>query len=299
MSEQSSVNSPSQARFPMPVTWTMRAVSPVCGVEIGGLDLRQPIDESTRAAIEQAIADHQLLVFRDQDLSDEQQFQFTLRFGEIENHVVRRPDGSRTPLVHHVTNLDQAGRPTRTPASHGNYHWHTDKSYHEIPSYATLLHARQLPPSGGDTQFANLYLGYEALPQSRRRELEGLRVVHSWEASRINTGNRPATEDEKRERPPVEHPLVRTHPVSGRKLLYIGMHTSHVIGMPTDAGRALLDELLAFCTRPEFVYTHHWQPGDLVMWDNRCLLHRALDNYDMGSFPRVLHRTVLKGSRPY
>ena len=110
----------------------------------------------------------------------------------------------------------------------------------------------------------------------------------------MSTG-RPASEEEKRERPPVTHPLVREHPVTGRKLLYLGIHTSHVEGMPRDEGKSLLDELLALCTREEHTYTHDWRDGDLVMWDNRCVLHRALENYDMGRWPRVLHRTVLKG----
>jgi alpha-ketoglutarate-dependent taurine dioxygenase len=271
----------------------------VFAAQITGIDLREPIDAVTKVTIEEALVEHHVLVFRDQDLDAQQQNDFTLNFGEIENHVIRRRDGGRTSLVHVISNLDENAQPTVTPHSFGNYYWHTDKSYHDIPSFATLLHAKTLPPSGGDTQFTNMYLGYERLSAARKQELEGLRVVHSWEASRINTGNRPASEEEKRERPPVEHPLIRTHPVSGRKLLYIGMHTSHIVGMAHDEGKALLTELLELSTQPEFIYTHQWRAGDLVMWDNRCLVHRALDNYEMGRFPRVMHRTVIKGSKPF
>jgi alpha-ketoglutarate-dependent taurine dioxygenase len=269
------------------------------GVEVTGIDLRDPLDAAAKSAIDQAFIEHHVLVFRDQDLDAQQQFDFTLNFGELENHVIRASDGAHTPLVHVVSNLDHAGEPTLTPNSHGNYFWHTDKSYHDIPSLTTLLHAKTLPPEGGDTQFANMHLGYERLSQTRKQQLHGLRVIHSWEASRINTGNRPASEDEKRERPPVEHPLVRTHPDSGRKLLYLGAHTSHIVGMPGDEGKALLAELLDLCTQPDYIYTHRWSAGDLVMWDNRCLVHRALSNYDMAHCPRVLHRTVVRGSKPY
>ena len=150
---------------------------------------------------------------------------------------------AKAPLVHVISNLDANGNPTSKPYSHGNYYWHTDKSYHAKPSFATLLHAVEIPPSGGDTQFANLHLAYEALPEARQRELAELRLEHSWEASRINTGNRPATEDEKRDRPPVIHPLVRTHPDTGRKLLYIGTHVSHVVGMERAESAALLEEI--------------------------------------------------------
>ena len=212
--------------------------------------------------------------------------------------MIRLRNGERAPLLHVISNLDADGEPTSKPYSHGNYYWHTDKSYHAAPSLMTLLHARELPPSGGDTQFANMEMAYAALDGNEKRAIASLRVEHSWAASRLNTGNRPATEDERRDRPPVSHPLVRTHPDTGRKSLYLGMHTSHVEGMERDAGRELLAELLAGATRDEFVYSHEWQVGDLVLWDNRCLVHRATANYDMDAHRRVLHRTVVKGSVP-
>jgi taurine dioxygenase len=160
-----------------------------------------------------------------------------------------------------------------------------------------MLHAIQVPPEGGDTLFANMLLAYEALPADEKAALDGLHAIHSWEASRKNTGNRPATEEQKRERPPVRHPVVRTHP-DGRKSLYLGMHISHVDGMDYDEGRALLADLLERATADRFVYRHAWRPGDLTLWDNRVLLHRADRNYDMATYPRVLHRTVVKGTRP-
>jgi taurine dioxygenase len=243
------------------------------------------------------LVDHQIVVVRDQALSAEQQHAFTTNFGELEEHVARHQD-ARYTIVHSVTNLDRAGKPTDALNSRGNYFWHTDKSYHEVPSLLTMLHAVELPSRGGDTQFANMALAYQALPEAPKHRLDGLRVVHSWEWSRIASGSTPATELEKTERPPVDHPLVRTHPDTGEKSLYIGNHASHILGLPEAEGRALLADLLEHATRSEFIYTHHWQPGDLVIWDNRCLLHRAVANYEMAKQRRVLHRTVVRGTVP-
>jgi alpha-ketoglutarate-dependent taurine dioxygenase len=279
--------------------FTVKRLTNVAGGEIRGIDLSKPITPDIRDTILDAFVEYHVLVFRDQDLTKDQQHAFTTNFGALEQHVGRFPDGTRYPVVHTVTNLDLVtGKPTPTPSTHGNYFWHTDKSYHAVPSLATLLHAVQVPPEGGDTLFANMHMGYDALSEAEKRSLEGLGAVHSWEASRRNTGNRPATEEQKRERPPVVHPVVRTHPVSGRKSLYLGMHIGHIEGMPEADGKARLDDLLERATVPANVYRHQWQKGDLVMWDNRCLLHRADRNYDMSAHARVLHRTVVIGTVP-
>ena len=279
--------------------FTVTRLTEVGGAEIVGLDISKPLDAATVQAIRDAFLAHHILAFRDQRLTADEQTRFTRYFGELEEHVIRQRDGSRMPLVQAVSNLDAEGNPTYKPLTHGNYFWHTDKSYHAVPSLATLLHAVEIPAKGGDTQFANMYRAYEALPEDRKREYETLKVVHSWEANRRNTGNRPASEEEKRERPPVVHPLVRTHPETGRKTLYIGTHTSHIEGREAQ-GRALLEELQAYATQPRFVYSHRWRPGDVVMWDNRCLLHRAVANYGMNKERRVLNRTVVRGTdRPH
>jgi taurine dioxygenase len=277
----------------------IEALGGVLGAQVLGADLTGPLDEATVHRLRAALNEFHLLVFRDQALSGEQQVNFSASFGELEGHVVRRHDGSRTPTLHVVSNLDANGQPTGTPRSRGNFHWHTDKSYHEVPSYATLLHARQIPPAGGNTEFASMHLAYEALPAARQQALADLRLVHSWEASRINSGSHLASEEEKRERPPVVHPLVRTHPDTQRKLLYMGTHVSHIEGQPQAQGKALVDELMAHATQSQFVYAHEWSDGDLVMWDNRSLMHRAIQDFDASVHPRVLHRTVVRGTRPY
>ena len=274
-------------------------LSPAGGIEILGADLSQPARAELAAQIRQALLDHQIVVVRGQALTKEQQYNFTLNFGELEEHVARHSDG-RYGIVHSVTNLDRDGNPTDALDTRGNYFWHTDKSYHAVPSLMTMLHAVELPPEGGDTQFANMVLAYRALPDSMKERLAGLRGIHSWEASRLASGSKPASEEEKRERPPVSHPIVRTHPETGEKALYIGTHAAGgVEGMGAEEGKALLAELLAHATQDAFVYTHHWRSGDLVMWDNRALLHRALANYEMGRHRRVLHRTVVRGTVPY
>jgi alpha-ketoglutarate-dependent 2,4-dichlorophenoxyacetate dioxygenase len=269
------------------------------GVAITGADLSKPLSAAQREKILAAFLDHHILVFREQKLGKEEQLAFTLQFGEIEEHVGRHAAASRYGLVHTVTNLDEDDRPTTKLTQVGNYHWHTDKSYHAIPSLMTVLHAKELPPDGGDTQFANMAMAYDALPESTKQRIAGLRVVHSWAASRRRAGAPPPSEIEMEERPPVEHPLVRIHPETGAKALYIGNHASHIVGIPDAESEALLTELLEHATQPPFVYTHHWHDGDLVMWDNRCLLHRALANYEMAKHRRVLHRTVVTGTAPY
>ncbi|MBM3218619.1 MAG: TauD/TfdA family dioxygenase [Candidatus Rokubacteria bacterium] len=283
----------------MPGMLTVGRLSDAAGAEVTGIDLSRPLSPALKDEILAAFLEHHLLVFRGQRLTADQQLVLTEQFGEVEGHVGRAPDGTRWPLVHTVHNLDEHGNPTAEPDSVGNYSWHTDKSYHAEPSLMTMLHALELPPDGGDTQFANCALGYVTLPGDLKRAIATLQVEHSWEASRRKLGGPPATEAQKRERPPVTHPLVRTHPETGVKSLYLGSHTSHVIGMPEAKGVALLDRLLAHTTQPEFIYTHQWRPGDLVMWDNRCLLHRAARNYEMGKHRRVLQRTVVKGAKPF
>lgn len=276
----------------------MNSLSDVAGAEISGLDLSKPLTPNLRDAILDAIDEFHVLCFRNQKLSKEAQYNFTLNFGEIEGHVGELKSGERYPLVHTVTNLDEAtGKPTLKPASDGNYFWHTDKSYHAVPSLLTMLHAIQIPPTGGDTLFANMLLAFEALSAAEKKELSDLRAIHSWEASRQNTGNRPATEAQKRERPPVSHPLIRTHS-NGKKSLYLGAHISHIENHDYETSRKRLADLLEKATADKFVYRHKWQTGDLTLWDNRVLLHRADRNYDMSLYPRILHRTVVKGSIP-
>jgi len=267
-------------------------LSDLMAAEVIGLDMSRPLDPATREAVHQAFLTYQLLVFRDQKLTKPQQIAFTEQFGTLERHTKFNKGQDDYPLVHVVSNLGPDGKPSGTVKS---TLWHSDKSFRPEPSMATILHAVTMPPDGGDTVFANMYAAYEALPAREKEFLKGKKVVHSWELSRENIG-RVMSEDEIRDAPPNAHPLARVHPETGRTSLFLGMHASHIEGMPFEAGRAKILELEAHATKPEFTFRHTWRLGDMLMWDNRCLLHRADPNFDAAVFPRVLHRTCLRGT---
>ena len=265
-------------------------LSPAGGAEITGVDLARPLSEEARQRIYAALLAHQFLVFPNQTLSREEQYAFTAQFGEVEHHGGRRP-GKRQDIAHVTANLDADGNPSDRFAKGANYRWHTDKPYYATPPALTTLHAVELPPHGGDTEFANMRSAYEALADDMKRRIAGLRVVFQWEA-----GRRPGYYAN--ELPPVDHPLVRTHPDTGRPALYLGNHAVRIVDMPEDEGTALLDALLEHATQPRFTYAHRWRKGDLVMWDNRCTLHRAVANYEMSQYRRIMHRNVVKGTVP-
>jgi alpha-ketoglutarate-dependent taurine dioxygenase len=274
-------------------------LSAAAGFRIVGVDLSQPFSPELKTSILEAFREHQVVVFPDQALSREQQYRFAANFGEIEPSGARDNPGKRHAVAHVISNLDSEGNPIdRSGSPVSNYRWHTDKAYYAVPPMLTTLYAVEMPPGGGDTEFANSALGYAALPDRKKQAIGGLRVVFRWGASRPTAESSPRLEAEGRERLPVDHPLVRTHPETGRKALYLGNHASHILGMPEAEGAALLDELLAHTTKPEFVYAHRWRKGDLIMWDNRCLLHRAVANYDLKRDRRILHRSVVRGTVP-
>ena len=278
---------------------TVRPIPGGLGAEISGIDLSEPIPDASRKAIRAAFLDHHVLVFHQQRLNEEAMDAFARIFGEVEGNVFRQPDGRTMEAIHQISNLDASGQPGENAYVKSNYYWHTDKAYLPVPALLTMLHAIELPPSGGDTQFADMTKAYAALPAGQKRTISALRAVHSLEYMRVSTNDRPLTEAERQAAPPVTHPLVRTHPDTGKKSLYLGMYCAGIVGLDEAGGRALLDQLLAHATQDRFVYTHRWQPGDVVLWDNRCLVHRAVANYAMRTYRRVLQRVVVKGSAPY
>ncbi|HMD62763.1 MAG TPA: TauD/TfdA family dioxygenase, partial [Stellaceae bacterium] len=250
-------------------------LSAASGIAITGIDLAESLSPELEAQILQAFLDHHVVVFPGQVLTREQQYAFARNFGEVEPSG--QPGSKRYQVAHVISNLDKDGNPVdRSSSPVSNYRWHTDKSYHAVPPALTMLYGVELPPKGGDTEFANAVAGYAALPEETKRRIAGLRVVFRWGAS---GGQSIAAMGD---RPPVDHPLVRTHPDTGHKALYLGNHASHILGMPEAEGAALLDQLLQHATQRRFVYAHRWRRGDLVMWDNRCLLHRAVANYETG-----------------
>ncbi len=272
--------------------YEVRPLSDTIGAEIIGLDISKPLDAIAHKAVHDAFLDYKVLCFRDQKLTQEEQVAFTTQFGALERHAVSNRNNAANPLLHVVNNLGPDGKPSGAVKS---TMWHSDKSFRPEPSMATVLHAVVLPPDGGDTCFADMSAAYDALPDQDKAELDGVKVVHSWELSRENVG-RTLTPEEIADAPPMYHPLVRVHPETGRKALFMGMHASHLDGQPIEESQRRIIELEAFATQDQFVYRHNWRQGDVLMWDNRCLLHRADPNFDAAHYPRILHRTCLRGT---
>lgn len=283
------------------MTLTVRKLTPVFAAEITGVDLTD-LDDATFAQIEDAFETYSVLIFPDQHLDDDQQIAFSRRFGELEKTQGHIANNFTVKHVSEISNLDPEGRlmaadDPRLQFRIGQRNWHSDSSFKRVPAKASLLHARVLPPDGGETQFASLRAAYDALPESRKRELEGKAAIHHYAYSRRALGFKLTNEEEDKRFPPVPQALIRSNPKNGRKALYVGSHASHIVGMPEDEGRALLKELLDFATHEKFTYLHHWRPADLVMYDNRAALHRARP-YAITAQPRVLHRTTVAGEGP-
>ncbi|MBI3707726.1 MAG: TauD/TfdA family dioxygenase [Proteobacteria bacterium] len=273
-------------------------LSAVMGAEIRGIDLSRPIDDAIFTRILDAFHRHLLLCFPGQHLTEVQHVAFSRRFGDLQIHVLEQYRHPVHPEIYVLSNVDpKTGKTTGRHPDRGTLVWHSDLSFQRRPALATLLYGIDVPRTGGDTLFANMYAAYEALPEATKRRIAGLRGAHDLDYSRQRAGAPPMTEQQRRETPTVDHPIVRTHPETGRKLLYISHHICRIEGLPIDAGAALLDELMAHATDKRFVYHHRWRRGDVVIWDNRCTMHCATP-YDATEERRVMHRTVVKGDVP-
>ena len=278
-----------------------RKLHPLFGVEILGVDVSRPLDRGIFAEIRAALDEHALLLFRGQDLDDPKQIAFSELFGRLE------PTGKANPAVGTVfarqSNLDiETGavippEDRRMRYQKGNYLWHTDSSFKPIPSLCSLLSARVVPPEGGNTEFATMRAAYDALPGDRKQQLEGLVAEHSLVYSRGTVDPTALTDEMKAELPSVRQTMVRINPVTGRKSVYVGAHASHVIGWPIEEGRAFIKMLTEHTTQPQFCHSHTWREGDLLIWDNRCLLHRATA-YDTMKYKRLMQRTTVGGDGP-
>ena len=280
---------------------TVKPLHPLFVAEITGVDLTQPVSRHDLQVIWDAFNEHQILVFHDQRFDDDSQMRFGRRFGELERMEAHPANNYNPGHISVMTNLDEQGN--LLPLDHPimvhrerNEAWHTDSSFKPIGSLCSMLHARIVPPVGGNTEFASARAAYAALPPERKAALAALNAVH-----RVTAPDEPhdtkAYLDEAKKRLTVVHPVVRTNPVNGRKNLYVGAHAQEVVGMAPKEGRALLEELTAFCTQPQFVYSHAWRVHDLVIWDNRCALHRAT-TFEKTKYRRKLHRTTVAGTMP-
>ena len=282
-------------------TFEVRRFDAPVGAEIIGLDISKPINEVDFARIHRAHLDHHVLVFRDMAITPEQQVAFSRRFGPLQRHVLSTFALPGHPEVLVISNIKENGRPIGLGDA-GAY-WHSDLSYLPRPSLGSMLHAQELPAEGGDTLFANQHHAWDALPAALRNAVAGRRAEHWYlckyaELQRRNPWRPDLTQAQIDAVPPVAQPIVRTHPETGRKALFVSEHfTTRVLDMPEDESRALLDELFAHTTRDEFVYRHHWQPGDMVFWDNRSLMHLAGGTPD--HLRRRMNRTTIEGDEPF
>jgi len=284
-------------------TLQMHRLHPRFGVELSGVDLCQPLDDGTWAHIWEAFNEHSLLVFHDQPLTDDEQMRFSERFGPLETTVKTLGKEDRLhPNLVELANVDEDGRrmdwsDRRMLYQSGNQMWHTDSSFKQVPAQASLLSGRLVPPEGGETEFVSCRVAWEALAPEMQRRLEGKVAIHSFAYSRGLIDPTLLGPEVQQALPPVRQALVRANPLNGKKTVYIGAHASHIEGVPIEEGRALLKELLELATLPERIYRHAWRQHDLVIWDNRCLLHRGR-TWDTKRYTRVMHRTTVAGDGP-
>lgn len=272
-------------------------LGPTIGAEVSNVDLARPLTDAQFAVIEQAFLDHLVLVFRGQPITDEQQLAFARRFGELEGHINAPTRHAKYEKVQVFSNVKEDGTTLGVHPEKGTLVWHTDKSYVAEPSLTTILRSPEIAKEGGDTLFADCRTAYDELDAATKARIAGLKAVHSWKRSREKVGEKPATPEQIAAAPPVEHPIVRTHPVTGRKAIYVGSHTSHVAGMDEADGVALIAELERHATLDKYVYRHKWRRDDVLMWDNRCTMH-CVTPYDAVKEKRAIHRVVVKGDRP-
>ncbi len=265
------------------------------GAQIRGIDLRKPLSDADQRLINAAWLEHIVLVFPEQDLTPEEQIAFSRRFGVLDDHESQAPStlhpDHREILV--LSNKMVGGKKSGTYNSGRN--WHTDLSYTSRPAKGAILHCKEKPPVGGDTMWANLYLALETLTPPIRALIETLEAVHDVSMVRgIEQRDPTVVAEMKRRNPPIIHPVVRTHPETGRKSLLVNQRIRRFVGMSDEESQSLLAMLNAHATSPEFVFRHRWSLGDVVMWDNRCSCHVALGDFDQTK-PRVMYRCSLEG----
>ena len=280
----------------------VRKLGDALGAEVLGIDMRAPLDADATRELREIWMEHLVLVFPGQHVTDQQHVDFTRSFGDLEifhQDIIR---SKRVPEIFRVSNVDENGvlmppdHPTARQVSLAQF-WHTDSSYRAVPCTGALLHGIEVSRTGGETQFTNMHAVYDALPEALRKQVEGRSALHDFGFLHTQHKLRPLTDAERSAMPAVWQPMVRRHPVTGRKSLYISpIYNEQVEGMSKEEGRALILELAAFAGRPEFVYSHRWETDDVVMWDNRCTMHQVTA-FDPGE-RRVMHRTTILGDQP-
>lgn len=287
------------------MTVAFRKLHPFFAGEVAGIDLTQPLDDQMRDAIVAGLNEYAVLVFHGPCLTEDDQVAFAGRFGKLEpqNGVLTTGVKQRvSPKLVDISNLDENNglldrNDRRRMFSLGNRLWHTDSSFKKTPAKYSMLHAHTVVPEGGETQFVDTRAAWDALPQRMKQQVDALIVEHSIFTSRAKLGFTKFSEQERLATPPELRRLVREHPGSGRKALYLASHASHIVDWPVPEGRMLLQDLMEHATQPQFVHTHRWQVGDLVIWDNRCTMHRACA-YDADAYRRDMRRATIQDLDP-
>ena len=287
------------------MTVAIRQIHPMFVGEVSGVDLTRPLSRDEVAALEAGMDRYAVLVYHDQKITDEQQMAFSVNFGPMEDarggNITKDQDRRLQVGMNDVSNLGKDGRPMERDSRQrafnlGNMLWHSDSSFRPIPAKYSILSARVVNPVGGNTEYADMRAAYDALDAATRAEIEDLVCEHSLMYSRGSLGMLEYSDEEKAMFKPVRQRLVRTHPVTKRKSLYLSSHAGTILGMPMAEARILLRDLNEHATQPKFVYAHTWRVGDIVMWDNRQVMHRVR-RYDDNQ-PRDMRRTTVAGDSP-
>lgn len=283
---------------------TIKKLHPCLGAEVAGVDLADDLSDATVEALRAAWVEHGVLVFRDQDISDAEQIAFSRRFGELEIFPQAENRETTHPEIFNLTNVGDDGE--LLPVEHETVqfvsttqNWHTDSCYRAIPCNGAILHGVEVTTDSGNTLFADLRAAYDEMPTDMKRWIDGLKARHSFEYMRSAKKDLPPMKPEELATvPPVVHPLVRTHPVSGRKSIYLSpIYMDRIEGLGADETRALIRELTEWASQDRFVYRHQWQTDDVLMWDNRSTMH-LVTPFDAATQRRVMHRTTLLGTSP-
>jgi len=281
------------------MTMKLEDLTPFIGSAVQGIDLREPVGDADFARLREALNQRSLLLFRGQQINEAQHVAFSRRFGTLLGHVLTQFLKKDYPEVYVLSNVSENGKPIGNHKE--GWNWHSDLSYKAEPSLGALLYAVEVPPVEGDTFFASMHAAYDALPEATKTRIRALTATHSYANyyGRAFADRNPLTPEQLAATPDVVHPLVRTHPETGRLSLYVGQDVVKKIdGLPADDSAQLLAELNDHAISPQFSYRHKWLAGDLLVWDNRCTMHRATP-YDDLKYRRVMHRTTVAGDRPY
>ena len=273
-------------------------LTPNLGARLRGIALADVISDDVFRALYAAFLRYQVLLFPSQDVPPARQVALARRFGEVQIHVMNQYHADGFPELYRLSNLDEHGNPTGRHPDKGTLAWHTDGSWRRRSGQATIIYGEVTPATGGETHFCDMYGAYERLDVVWKQRIANLRAVHNLDFSRNRRhGEDPMSDEQRAATPPVDHPIVRTHAETGRKCLFLGDHAEYVVGLPYAQGRVMIDELNALAPHVDLTYEHRWRPGELLIWDNRCVMHRATP-YDPATQRRVIRRCTVLGEIP-